>query len=347
MIFYKWRPSTISSFQGYGWLAGSLPPDPNPNSPDGRTKVMGEPTPLQVNLLDGKTRRIIDSQRSKSDGTWRFEGLKLNHHFAIEFVNQNGVYKDEAGNPYNSFIQDFVYAVPPEFDDFNAFWVHHGESAWFNFDGDQYWDNVISFLPLTGDHESTEFEDLKGQSWDHFGTAHISTSEPELFGGGILSLDGSTAYLRNDNIAVGLAGLDTFTVEIWGMKKGPGTERGYIMSMNTSSGGNRFLVGDGSTFNGQVDIPHESFPVDGQYYHLAFVLDQGIGRIFFNGRLQDQRATNMIVQANDRFSLGQEFDSNNATNFFDGNLGYFRATAGVARYANDFIPEQPFSYPPE
>lgn len=98
-------------FGGHGYIGGDLPPDPNPSSPDGRTRVMGTPTPLRVLLFDARTRKLIAETRSKADGTWRFSGLKLNHRFAVEFVN-DGQYTDENDVPYNSFVQDHIYAIP-------------------------------------------------------------------------------------------------------------------------------------------------------------------------------------------------------------------------------------------
>lgn len=133
------------SAAGAGWIGGSVPPDPNPNSPDGRTRVMGEPVQMDVLLLDGKTRRAIDQVRSNPDGTWKFIGLKPNHHFAVEFVNQNGVYSDINGQPYNSFIQDFIFAVPPEYMNMNPLWAHNGELLDIHLTtGYQYFRIVIS-----------------------------------------------------------------------------------------------------------------------------------------------------------------------------------------------------------
>lgn len=98
-------------YSGPGYIGGDLPPDPNPDSPDGRTKVMHVVTPMRVLLFDGKTRKLLAETRSKADGTWRFVGLKLNHRFAVEFVN-DGQYLNDEDIPYNSFVQDWVYAVP-------------------------------------------------------------------------------------------------------------------------------------------------------------------------------------------------------------------------------------------
>lgn len=98
-----------TAFPGTGYIGGNLPPDPNPNSPDGRTKVEGEPVQMRVLLFDGKSRKLLDETRSKANGTWRFTGLALNHRYAVEFVNEN--YKDNNGTLYNSLVQDWIYAT--------------------------------------------------------------------------------------------------------------------------------------------------------------------------------------------------------------------------------------------
>lgn len=99
------------SYSGPGYIGGDLPPDPLPDSPDGRTKVKGTPTPVRIILMDGRTRTKLEEVRSNSDGTWRIGGLKLNHRFAVEFIN-DGQFTD-GGVPLNSFVQDFIYAVEP------------------------------------------------------------------------------------------------------------------------------------------------------------------------------------------------------------------------------------------
>lgn len=317
----------MNTYAGHGWIGGSLPPDPNPNSPDGRTRVLGEPAPMEVRLLDGKTRRCIDSQRSKPDGTWLFTGLNEEKYYAIEFVNQNGAYSDTNGQPYNSFIQDFIYPMPgKDHIPLGPFWGHVGESATFDFDGDQLWDLVVSLLPMNGPNGSVVVEDVKpGHTWIVNGGAHISDQETPLFGDSSLSLNGVDAYLRNDTIAEELSGLDSFTIEVWVMKLGPGTERGFYMSFNTSSGGNTILIGDGQVNYGSNAYYFDEIPMDNQWHHCALVFNEGNYKLFFDGQIVDDRNHSTRINPTDRFSLGQEYDNNNPSNFFEGNLGYFRA----------------------
>lgn len=102
-------------FGGLGYLAGEPPPDPNPENLDGRTYVLGALAPVRVLLLDGATKRPVAQTFSAPDGTWRIDGLRLDHHWTVMFVNPGGHYKVLVGaemRPVNSFVQDFIYAVP-------------------------------------------------------------------------------------------------------------------------------------------------------------------------------------------------------------------------------------------
>lgn len=103
-----------SPFGGAGFLAGEAPPDPNPLEYDGRTKVLNVPSPMRVLLLDGLTRRPVAQTFSAADGTWRIDGIRPGHRFAVEFIN-DGQYTTLVGAevlPVNSFCQDHVYAEP-------------------------------------------------------------------------------------------------------------------------------------------------------------------------------------------------------------------------------------------
>ena len=111
----RWLPLQChAEFGGPGYLAGQAPPTPNPDNLDGRTLVLGQPKPLRVMLLDGRTRRAVAQTFSQADGTWRFDGVAPGHRFAVEFIN-DGQFTVEVGGqllPVNSFVQDWVYAVP-------------------------------------------------------------------------------------------------------------------------------------------------------------------------------------------------------------------------------------------
>lgn len=89
---------------GFGYLAGSLPANGDPDSPDGRFRVMNAPARGRVVALERGTLRIAGAAISAADGTWRIEGLPLNVHFLV-------VGFDDQGN-YNAAAQDWVLPAP-------------------------------------------------------------------------------------------------------------------------------------------------------------------------------------------------------------------------------------------
>lgn len=208
---------------------------------------------------------------------------------------------------------------------------------------DPYWTSTISLLPMTGPDGSTVVEDVfPRHTWTVRGGARISDNETPLFGQSSLYLNGTNAYLRNDAIASELANLNTFTVEVWVLKRGPGSERGYIMAFNTSSGGNTILIGDGTVNYDSDAYSFDELPIDNKWHHFALSVEGGIFRVFVDGMMVHETSHSVRINSSDRFSLGQEYDNNNPTNFLEGNLGYFRATK-AARYTQSFIPpEAPF-----
>lgn len=105
----------IDRFGGPGYIAGEPPPDPNPLELDGRTRVLGQLSPVRVTLMDSVTLRIVATTFSGADGTYRIDGVKPGHRFLVMFQNPGGHYKVQVGAemlPVNSFVQDFIYAQP-------------------------------------------------------------------------------------------------------------------------------------------------------------------------------------------------------------------------------------------
>lgn len=89
---------------GFGFLAGSLPVSAGQDVPDGRFRIMNVPSVGRVVAVERSTFRIAGSALSRSDGTWRIEGLPLDVFFLV-------VGLDDRGN-YNAAVQDWVKAAP-------------------------------------------------------------------------------------------------------------------------------------------------------------------------------------------------------------------------------------------
>lgn len=117
MLDYIPVPGELREFGGAGYLAGEPPPDPNPDELDGRTWVLNELRPVRIVVTDAVTRRPVAETFSAADGTWRVDGLRPGHRFAVQFINPgaDGLYKVLIGGkvmPVNSAIQDFIYPTP-------------------------------------------------------------------------------------------------------------------------------------------------------------------------------------------------------------------------------------------
>lgn len=91
---------------GFGYLAGSLPASGEPDAPDGRLRMMNAPAQGRVVALERGTLRIAGSTVSRSDGTWRIDGLPLDVYFTVLGF-------DDRGN-FNAAVQDWVKPSPME-----------------------------------------------------------------------------------------------------------------------------------------------------------------------------------------------------------------------------------------
>lgn len=80
-------------------------------------------------------------------------------------------------------------------------------------------------------------------------------------------------------------------------------------------------------------------PTNGQWYHLAFVRDSTVGKIFVNGALQSMTEVTAFA-ANDVGNVGAILDvgQQNNTYFLEGYLDELRISKGVARWTADFTP---------
>ncbi|UMO77181.1 concanavalin A-like lectin/glucanase superfamily protein [Stenotrophomonas maltophilia phage vB_SmaM_Ps15] len=97
-------------YLGAGYIAGEAPPPLVPDHPDGRTYVDYQIKPLVVKVLHADSFTPIAEVKSLLDGTWRIEGLDPAQRYQVIF--QNDTYRDSSNTLYNSFIQDWISAVP-------------------------------------------------------------------------------------------------------------------------------------------------------------------------------------------------------------------------------------------
>lgn len=100
----SFRISKAVLFRGAFYLGGDLPSDPgNPDSPDGRARVLNQPAVVRVRVLERRTMALVADVRSGPDGTWRVERIA-----DVEYIVLG---LDEAGR-VNAAIQDWVRPAP-------------------------------------------------------------------------------------------------------------------------------------------------------------------------------------------------------------------------------------------
>lgn len=140
---------------------------------------------------------------------------------------------------------------------------------------------------------------------------------------------------------------DAFTIEFW--MRGLASEqtssiRTSLFAINEPTGENRLLIimggpsaqdgnlmiyGDGGA--GANTLYTSSIQIgDGFCHHIAYSFDGSIGSVYIDGDLVNTHTTSYGITANDRYSLGQEYDNSFTSQFFNGDMDEVRIW-GVAR----------------
>lgn len=132
-----------------------------------------------------------------------------------------------------------------------------------------------------------------------------------------------------------------FTIEFW-MKGDKNLQtssiRTTMFSINEPTGENRllFIMGGQTTQDGKLMIyPDGSWGTgaiytstqiigDGQCHHIAYSYDDGNCKVYIDGVLVDTHSANCPITSEDRYSLGQEYDNLNTSQFYNGELDDFR-----------------------
>ena len=243
-----------------------------------------------------------------------------------------------ASGRYIGFFLDYGAGVPDLY-------------AKMNDNGKQLFDQAVQYAVAAPEPVAhwTFDQDFSDSAGDNHGTAvggaSISNTQ-YMSGGGALRLDQSGAqYVTVDGLAGELASGDDVTITMWINTTSKGTAQGgdmldasdnVIFSAHTAAGGNLVRMGtgvDGGFYLNPTDIggtaPNEEFGAglnDGQWQFVAVTL-AGDGtstvRYYNNGYIVEiagftDRVGYPDWTAADLFSIGQEWDSTSASNFFDG-----------------------------
>lgn len=167
-----------------------------------------------------------------------------------------------------------------------------------------------------------------------------------------LSFFGSNAYVILDALAQPMSQTTDFTVEFW-MKANrsdntnsprvalfainpwvqgvPENKLLIIMGGSFSQTGNLLILEDVGGSAG-IEISSATVVGDGACHHIAYIKSGSTGRLFVDGVLEGTHTANVSLTASDRFSIGQEWDYANPSDFYHGELDDLRVWT-VARTA--------------
>lgn len=157
-----------------------------------------------------------------------------------------------------------------------------------------------------------------------------------------LKFDGIDDYVNLNSIQNTMyANKNVFTIEFW-MKADFNLQtssiRTTMFAINEPTGENRllFIMGGPSNQDGKLMIyPDGSWGTgaiytssqiigDGQCHHIAYTYNNGNCKVYIDGSLVDTHSAICPITSDDRYSLGQEYDNLNTSQFYNGELDDFR-----------------------
>lgn len=85
---------------GKGYLAGNAPAGPDPDAPDGRFKILNQPSVGRVVVLERTSMTIVAMTRSNPAGIWLVRGLDPEVPYTVLGFDDRGL--------QNAAVQDWV-----------------------------------------------------------------------------------------------------------------------------------------------------------------------------------------------------------------------------------------------
>lgn len=198
--------------------------------------------------------------------------------------------------------------------------------------------NSIEFL-LQPTASSTTVQDISTNEKTITNTnVTLSTTITDPFGGNnkVLYFNGTSSFLRCDDIVTSLYRSPEFTIEYWYYTTNNSSADAQI-AFNTSAGGNTIVVRQNELVTNGGGIAHSSVGSANAWHHVVFMLKNETYYYIRDGVLQGSTARNATISShikvNDTFSIGQEYDDATPGDYFVGYIYGFRITNGVARYS--------------
>lgn len=147
------------------------------------------------------------------------------------------------------------------------------------------------------------------------------------FGKGV-SLDGNDDFIDISKIAASMA--SKFTISLW-FQTTFSQSKNYLVTASPDGISNMLRLGFGKCFTtisvsevlsefGSDCYMSGATPIDTSWHHLVFSGSPTNAVLHLDGVLKDQRATTFSFDANTKWSIGQDYDNLNPTDFYKGNL---------------------------
>ncbi len=192
-------------------------------------------------------------------------------------------------------------------------------------------DSVSVYLDEMVTNDQMYYYEIKSpSSASDFDYSYSEHATPVVKQGKALSFDGVNDYVESYSVPYSLID-GPLTMEAWASPEKTG--KGYIISFNSTFGGNFNLLGyDGSTQKFiYYDTEHTSYVYSTDtfppniWYHVAVSIDNTNTAIMWVNGVEQARFTTSIRPAIDAlFSVGQEWDSGNATDHYKGKIDEVR-----------------------
>lgn len=150
-----------------------------------------------------------------------------------------------------------------------------------------------------------------------------------------VELDGVDDYLEINNVATFMADSTVFSVEAW-IKPNVAVAQQAICAVNDAAGNDLF----GIFYTGRIKVGNPGFEIESEpispneWHHLAYVRHGTAATLYVDDLGGVSHTPNYVFQQGDQWSIGQEFDGANPSDFFHGNIDEIRLW-NIARTADE------------
>jgi hypothetical protein len=178
------------------------------------------------------------------------------------------------------------------------------------------------FLTTNGIFQECDY-DFDGTKFIKFGVAH-EVIEPRH-----IDFDGSTDYVAmGDELDLG----NEFTISAWILADGNNVDSSSKTIVTKRGAGNNgyqfYLTSDNRVamrFTNSQIITSNTILDEGKWRYVAFIYENGVGRIYIDGMLDNQRGMSAPAANSNRFVIGARYiDKNNIANPFKGKIDEIR-----------------------